>query len=283
MSTFDVIYDEPEPEPEKPPRRKIIYVDDVTFSLVSMKDRLKPYYEVYPAKSDEELFYTLEKVKPDLILLDVNMPEVNGFDIIERLKASSRFSEIPVIFLTGAKDKQNVIKGMGLGAADVVFKPFTEQDLIDRIEYQFDFARQTENIPIILAVDDNPSILRSINQILHDTYRVYTLPKPEAVTEMLKRLKPDLFLLDLHMPAMSGADLAKTLREMPEYEDTPIVFLTSDATNDSIYAAVGIGADDYIVKPINEAVLREKLKIHLKDYITRRIVRSLLQYDSSSY
>ena len=260
-----------------PPRRKIIYVDDAYFNLVSMKDRLKPYYEIFPVQSADVLFETLEKVEPDLILLDINMPGADGFDIIKGLKATPRFSNIPVIFLTGMKDRETVTTGLELGGVDFVFKPYYDEDLIDSIESQFDEEKQQKSKPIILAVDDDPSILRSINQILHDEYSVYTLPKPEAIEETLKIVKPDLFLLDLHMPVVSGADLVRIIREEEEFEHTPIIFLTSDATSDSLKTAISLGANDYVIKPIDEKALKARLEKHLKNFNKRMLIRSLLQ------
>ena len=101
-------------------RRKIIYVDDIQCSLVSVKKRLKEFYEVYPAESSDMLFSILEKIKPSLILLDINMPGVDGFKTLKSLKADTRYADIPVIFLTGIKEKESVVKGLGLGAADYV-------------------------------------------------------------------------------------------------------------------------------------------------------------------
>lgn len=260
---------------EEKPRRKIIYVDDVNYSLISLKARLSHLYEIYPAQSAETLFDILEHVKADLVLLDINMPGQDGFEIIKAMKNDSRFASLPVIFLTGKKDKATLIKAMGLGAADLVTKPFSDGELIARIEHQIGIEQQESFMPVILAVDDSPSILKEINELLHGQYRVYTLPKPEAMTMLLDKIKPDLFLLDCQMPVLNGFDLMPQIRANPEHEKTPVIFLTSDGTQDTIYAAVMSGANDFIVKPIDETVLREKLAAHLTDYMIRRQMRKL--------
>ena len=260
---------------EENERKKIVYVDDVQFMLLSVKDSLKKHYEVYPTQSAEKLFEIISRVTPDLILLDISMPEMDGYEIIKRLKESDRFSNVPVIFLTGKSDKDSVSQAMDLGAADILFKPVADSKLIERIEYQFNLQKQQENKPIILAVDDSPSILKSVNYTLNDKYKVYTLNRPEAITEILKRLTPDLFLLDCNMPVLSGFDLIDIIRKIPMHEETPIVFLTSERDNDTVFAAIGRGVSDYIVKPIDEAVLRDKMAVHLKDFIRHRLMRSI--------
>ena len=257
------------------PRRKIIIVDDVNYVLTTLKERLKKHYEVFPAQSGEALFELLERVTPEVILLDIQMPESNGFDIIQDLKADTRYEYIPVIFLTGNKtDRKSVLKGMSLGAVDFITKPIIDEKLIECIESHLDHHRREANKPIILAIDDNPSILQTLNLILSEDYKVYTLPQPQAIKEILSRVVPDLFILDCHMPGLHGFELVPMIRGLSDHEDTPIIFLTSDGTIDTVSAATTIGASGFIVKPIDEKILRSKVSDLLVDYIARRRIRT---------
>jgi len=117
----------------KSTRKKIIIVDDNASYLSVVRILLKPFYEVYPAPSALKLFKIVEKFIPDLILLDVNMPEVNGFEAINILKESPRFNDIPVVFLTAKDDEASAEKGLELGAADYITKPFSGPLLLKRI------------------------------------------------------------------------------------------------------------------------------------------------------
>jgi DNA-binding response OmpR family regulator len=258
--------------------RKIMCVDDVHYSLMATKERLKRQYEIFPAQSAEQMFELLDNVKPDMILLDVNMPEENGFEAIEKLKADSRYAGIPVIFLTIQKDKKSIMKGMSLGAVDFLAKPFTDDHLIECIEYQFDEERRREHKPVILSIDDNPSILQAVNSLLEDLYTVYTMPEvknEQILRELLKKIVPDLFLLDYNMPVLSGFDLIPIIRSIPGHEDTPIIFLTSEGTIDHITAAIHFGVCDYIVKPIDKDILYAKIAAHVKDYLMWRRIRAI--------
>ena len=256
-------------------RKKIIYVDDVSYALVTVQDRLKKHYKVYPAQTSNQLFEILDTVIPDLIILDVNMPIVNGFEIIKRLKDIPLYAEIPVVFLTGSKDRESVVKCMELGAVDVLFKPITDSVLIEAIEYQFNPEKQKDNKPIILAVDDNPSVLRSVNQALKDDYTVLTLSNSGLLSEVLKKVTPDLFILDCNMPGISGFELVPKIRKTTGHEDTPVIFLSSEMGNDTVFTALGLGAGDYIIKPVEDDVLREKVSVHLKNFIGLRRIRSI--------
>ncbi len=259
-------------------RKKIVYVDDLNFSLLSVKSRLGRHYEIYPAQSAEALFEILNHVSADLILLDINMPGKDGIETIKLLKGNPDFCGIPVIFLTANSDKATLSRAMGLGAADLVTKPFVDAELIERIEDQFAPIKREDAMPVILAVDDHPSILKSINELLHDQYKVYTLPKPEALEMILKKITPDLFLLDCKMPVLSGFDLIPLIRAYPGHDKTPIVFLTSEGDQDTLYAAIQNGISDFIVKPIDDAVLREKIAAQTADYRIRRQMRQLPAY-----
>jgi len=113
--------------------KKVIIVDDNAANLAVGRNLLKPIYEVFPATSAAKLFDILEKFIPDLILLDVNMPEMNGYEAIKVLKSNPRFCDIPVIFLTAKSDEESEMEGFDLGAADYVTKPFSGPLLLRRI------------------------------------------------------------------------------------------------------------------------------------------------------
>ena len=243
-------------------RKKIMLVDDDQTILQTGRSMLKDKYDAYPLPSADKLFEILKKVEPDLILLDIKMPGVGGFEILKLLKADERYAKIPVIFLTSSNDRDSVVKGINLGAVDFVVKPFAAEDLLSRIENQLN--EEAENKKTVLVIDDSPEILTSVYTMLRDTYKVITLPEPKKLENLLRVVKPDLILLDYNMPALSGFDLIPVIREFPEHKETPVIFLTSAGTIDNLFAAVDLGACDFIVKPFEADVLREKVGKHIK-------------------
>ena len=127
-------------------RNKIILVDDSMATLTMGRNLLKASYEVYPAPSVSKLFEILENITPDLILLDIEMPEINGYEAIIMLKSDSRFSDIPVIFLTAKDDERSELTGFELGAVDYISKPFSGPLLLKRIENQLLIVHQKKNL-----------------------------------------------------------------------------------------------------------------------------------------
>ncbi|MCL2792327.1 MAG: response regulator [Spirochaetaceae bacterium] len=116
---------------------------------------------------------------------------------------------------------------------------------------------------LVLTVDDSPAILEAVAAVLGTEYKVFKLPKPTMLENVLKQVHPDLFLLDYQMPERNGFELIPIIRGFEEHKETPIIFLTSEGTVDNLTAAIRLGACDFIVKPFNPDQLREKVAKHI--------------------
>jgi DNA-binding response OmpR family regulator len=238
----------------------MIVDDDITILQIG-KELLGDFYDVYPLHSASKVFYALGKVVPDLFLLDINMPDTDGFEIIMRLKADARYANIPVIFTTGSFTPEKKMEGLGMGAVDFFTKPFKNPYFVNQIKKHLDDEKA--GMPIILAVDDSPDILMMIYSMLSDKYKVYTLPQPRRLKEFLQNITPNLFLLDYRMPSISGLDLIPIIRGFPKHANTPIIFLTSYGKSDIVTAAFYSGVCDYILKPIDRETLHQKIAQHI--------------------
>ncbi|MDR0316773.1 MAG: response regulator [Treponema sp.] len=114
---------------------KIIFVvDDSVTNLTLAEEALADSFNVLTFSSAEKMLPALQKITPDLILLDIEMPGMNGFEAMTHLKASDLYSKIPVIFLTAMNDEANETFGIELGAAGFIAKPFSAPELLSRIQ-----------------------------------------------------------------------------------------------------------------------------------------------------
>jgi len=118
--------------------KTIFAVDDSDTNLSTVKKVLENRYRVFTMPSASKLFALLEKISPDLILLDIEMPEMDGFEALLCLKASSLYASIPVIFLTGYTDNAIEARGFELGVVDFITKPFSTPVLLNRIKTHLD-------------------------------------------------------------------------------------------------------------------------------------------------
>jgi len=114
--------------------KTIFIVDDNKTNLINAKNALDGLYKAFALPSAQRMFQMLEKVIPDLILLDVDMPEVSGFEAIAKLKSVEKTRAIPVIFLTARTDSDAELRGFEMGALDFINKPFSPPSLIKRVE-----------------------------------------------------------------------------------------------------------------------------------------------------
>ena len=120
-----------------PAEFKLLVVDDVQTNVLLLKALLgKEGYGILVANNGQEAFEVIRNENPDLILLDVMMPGMDGFEVAERLKSEEFRCEIPIIFLTALDDTQSIVNGFKLGVGDFISKPFRKEELMVRIKHQ---------------------------------------------------------------------------------------------------------------------------------------------------
>ncbi|MDR1532547.1 MAG: response regulator [Clostridiales bacterium] len=127
---------------EDSPRALIIVVDDSLTNLKTARNVLSNTFDIITAPSAEKMFAVLSRTRPDLILLDLEMPDMGGYEALEILKESDNTCDIPVIFLTSRNDPVSEVMGLNLGAVDYIFKPFSPALLRKRVEMHLTLAAQ---------------------------------------------------------------------------------------------------------------------------------------------
>jgi len=140
-------------------RQTIVMVDDNVTTLNIARNILRGHYDVYALPSGTVLFNLLEKVTPDLILLDIEMPGISGYEAIKKLKADERLSVIPVIFVTSRYDEGSELEGLSLGAIDYITKPFSPALLLRRIKNHLLIATQEKELKCF-----NSNLMQKVDQ-----------------------------------------------------------------------------------------------------------------------
>jgi len=162
------------------------------------------------ATSGQDALRAVEHAPPDLILLDVNMPQMNGFELCDRLKAEPRHRDIPVIFLTAQAQKQDLVRGFELGAADYVTKPFHAPELLSRVKTHLELARKREELKRL-----NQSLAQKVEHKTQELrQRNAELAEANAKLAVLDHAKNDFLLLlnhEMRTPLNTILSLAETL------------------------------------------------------------------------
>jgi putative two-component system response regulator len=116
----------------------VFVVDDNNVNLLMAEKVLESGYRVYTLASAQLMFELLDDVKPDLILLDIRMPEIDGFEALKRLKEDPRYTKIPVIFLTSKSDAETRSLAFESGATDFIVKPLSKATLLNKVKAHLD-------------------------------------------------------------------------------------------------------------------------------------------------
>lgn len=151
--------------------KHILIVDDVATNLKCASEVLKDTYEVTTAKSGEQALLLLGERIPDLILLDINMPGMDGYEVMEQLMQDENLKDIPVVFLTAGTDRESEIKGLKMGAMDIVRKPFEPEIMRSRIGKILQMTEQKKELQDIAQKDGLTDLLnrRYMENLLNQT------------------------------------------------------------------------------------------------------------------
>ena len=135
--------------------KKILIIDDEKMNIIALAHFLKPQYEILIAADGASGIEAAKKHIPDLILLDVIMPEMNGYETLVKIKESEEAKKIPVIFISGMSTNEDEEKGLSLGAVDYIVKPFKKHIVRARIETQMKLIEYSRTIEELKKQQDN--------------------------------------------------------------------------------------------------------------------------------
>ena len=271
---------------------KILIVDDdpLNVKLLAAMLPVDEYESVFAYGGDEAL-QIVAMDKPEMIILDVMMPETNGLEVTKRLKNDSHLRDIPVILVTAMDSNNNKIMGLEAGADEFLNKPINKAELLARIksllrlkQYQDKLKthadptnfivppvdtegalQATINLPTILLVDDNENDSKLIHSYLHgEPYQIKLAKDGYNAISCAQQENIDLILLDILLPGIDGFEVCRQLKEAEQTSNIQIVAITSLHDLDSKIKGIELGADDYLIKPINRHELRVRVKALIK-------------------
>ena len=268
-------------------RRSVLVADDESMNLIALTDILESEYEIYAASDGASAIKLAGGFLPDVILLDIVMPDMDGYDVITSLKRSERTKNIPVIFISGLTESADEEKGLSLGAADYITKPFSHATVKLRVRNQINILEALERVhnankakndllfamshksaefkkDSILIVDDERTNIIALTDILESDYEIYAASDGADAIELAETLLPDMILLDVLMPDMDGYATITELKKSEKTKNIPVIFLTGMTDPESEIKGLNAGAVDYILKPFSRDLLLKRVELHLK-------------------
>jgi len=224
--------------------RVVMVVDDEPAIRRSLRFLLeREGYGVVEAGSGREAIELCKQQRPDLITMDVLLPDASGFNVLEELKNRPSTADIPVVMVSVVDDRE---RGEQLGASGYVTKPVDFRELAHKVRALLSPSRRPSKV---LVVDDDDAVARSIEvALLREGYQATRTNSADDALQMSQRERPDLIVSDLVMPGSSGYDLLRALRQNPATREIPVVVLTGHPDGASRVAALSLGADRFIAK-----------------------------------
>lgn len=206
----------------------------------------------------------LEKEKPLLVLADIVMPEMDGFELCKSMKAQEELKDIPVILLTQLSDPREVVRGMECGADDFVVKPYNEQALLARIEGMLSLGQPVrsgaKDVRIIIA-EDSPTQAEQLKFLLERRgYSILLASNGQECLDLALKSPPTLIISDVVMPVMDGYELAYRVKQDESLCRVPVILITSLMDRKDIVQRASVVADAFFTKPFEEKYLVSKIE-----------------------
>jgi len=278
MSNLPYFGQESNPSYEEGDHKLLYLCDDDELSTEQLATQLGFFgYECRAFYRTDDLYRAILQQEPSAIIMDINFPEGQnaGLELLESL-ADRLKTTIPTIFLSVREDFSARLRSVQVGGAAYFQKPARVLDVVSMLD-----SLTTPKAPEpyrVIVVDDEPEIASYHGIILQQAGMVTEqVSEPEKLLATLEHFRPDLVLMDMYMPTCTGRDLAKMIRQIPEYVSLPIVFLSSETDRQRQFSAMSVGAEGFLTKPVVPEYLVAAVAIRAE---RMRILRMLMAKDS---
>jgi CheY-like chemotaxis protein len=256
----------------------ILLVDDDIPSLNLLKEAVERTGLKAVAFSDStQVLDAIQNSQIDLAIIDLDMPEIDGIELIERIKTLEQFKNLPIIIYTGKENFTEDIKRIdGLFESLLQKRSTSVEDLQKSIELminkydepatQEEVKEKKDSVKILLVEDYKHSQI-IVTRLLkkNDFESIVVVENGQEALDAVKEQHYDLILMDMQMPVMNGFEATRKIRELKEYKDTPIVALTAFAMKGDREKCLDAGATDYIPKPIDSQEFIQKVKYYTEN------------------
>lgn len=249
---------------------KLLVVDDSKAALYAVEKLLAPSgIHIVVASDGIEGQSALKKERFDVVITDLDMPNLNGLELCKWIKQDPKLSDIPVIILSSCDTDDDIEKGFRAGADAFVPKSMATAELvssIERVMYRCNYVKSKT----VLVVEDCQSIRRLTRDGLEDAgFKVATATDGIHALELLETVRPDLILTDLNMPNMSGCRLCRNLLNLERFKSIPLVIMSSISDKPVIQSLMQEGVAAYIAKPFSMNMLVLTLEKILSEHFQK--------------
>jgi two-component system cell cycle response regulator len=277
---------------------RVLVVDDVPANVKLLEARLSAeYFDVVTAVSGADALKICERAECDVVLLDVMMPDMDGFEVCQRLKSNPATHHIPVVMVTALDQPSDRVKGLQSGADDFLTKPVSDVALIARVRSLARLKMMTDELRMravtsrdigiespereavadtglqgkILIVDDRPPSAERVHGMLQEAHTVDIETDPNEALFHAAEGNYDLVIVSLALENFDGLRLCSQVRSLERTRNVAILAIAEAESNTRLVRGLEIGVNDYLARPIdrNELMARVRTQIRKKRYTER--------------
>lgn len=277
---------------------RILVVDDIPANVKLLEARLMAeYFDVLTASNGRDALDICDRTQVDVILLDIMMPEMDGFEVCERLKSNPRTAHIPVVMVTALDQPSDRVRGLQAGADDFLTKPVNDLQLISRVKSLVRLKTLTDELRIrhdstrqaglddmlrlqdgrleeqaqILLVDSRGASQERIIKSLKPIAEVIAMSDPQAAVFEAAENPVDLVIVNSNLEDYDPLRLCSQIRSLERTRFIPILLITEQGDEQMIIRSLDLGVNDYIVRPLdpNELIARALTQVRRKRYNDR--------------
>ena len=277
---------------------RVLVVDDVPANVKLLEARLSAeYFDVTTASSGPQALALAERAECDIVLLDVMMPDMDGFEVCRKLKSNPVTHHIPVIMVTALDQPSDRVRGLEAGADDFLTKPVTDVALVSRVRSLARLKMMTDELRLraltskdvviespereavtetgrngrILIVDDRKASYERIAATLSNEHTVDIETNPSEALFHAAEGNYDLLIVSLGLQNFDGLRLCSQVRSLERTRNVPILAVSEADNNARLVRGLEIGINDYLIRPVdkNEMLARVRTQIKKKRYAER--------------
>ncbi len=287
---------------------RILIVDDIPANVKLLADRLgAEYFDTVTASNGIDAIELLKTTPCDIILLDVMMPEIDGFETCRRIKSNPKTQHIPVVMVTALDQPHDRVAGLEAGADDFLTKPISDIALITRVKSLVRLKQLTDELRLrtettqemgialpaathdfsgnrgrILLVDDRPTSYERLISAFRDVHHVEVVMNPQEGLIRASEGVHDLIMVNLSLKDYDGLRLCSQIRSVERLRHLPLLIMVEPDEQARLMRGLDMGVNDYLVRPIdrNELYARVATQVRRKrytDYLRDTVQMSLEQ------
>ncbi|MEL6361359.1 MAG: PleD family two-component system response regulator [Pseudomonadota bacterium] len=278
---------------------RVLVVDDLEPNVKLLEAKLRAeYFDVLSAFSGQEAVDRAKEEQPDIILLDVMMPGMDGFEACRKLKAAPETAHIPVVMVTALDQQADRVAGLSAGADDFLTKPVEDVALFARVRSLTRLKMMTDELRMryttgknlgvvdpqdlavneddedggrILIIDDQDDQAERIRDALGESFEIAIETDPQVAQSRAKTGDFDLVIVNMSIEATDPLRLCSSIRSFEETRLTPVLAIVRQGDTRKLVRALDMGVNDYLTRPVdrNELMARVSTQVRRKRYIDR--------------